>query len=191
MFDENNPPLVPERACGECNVCCVDLTIDDPDLRKPQGIRCRNALADNHCAIYETRPGACRKFFCGWRMLKWVKAPLRPDKSGVLFTLSVSNKPGEAGAMGVTVTLLRRDALKADGLAESVAAAVAAGARVHIRIPGPPGYTSASARIDEALRPAVLTRDKEGVLRWLRRAWREGQKGDFQPIRLSGPPTGP
>jgi hypothetical protein len=191
MFDEKNPPLVPGRECGDCNVCCVDLTIDDPDLRKPQGVRCHNALPDNRCIIYETRPDACRRFFCGWRMLKWVKPDLRPDTSGVLVTLTASNKTGEQAGMGVMVTLLRKDALKSDGLAETIGAAVASGAPVHIRIPGPPGYTSATARIDEALRPAVLTRDKAGVLRWLRRMWREGHKGDFEKITLSGPPTAP
>jgi hypothetical protein len=191
MFDEKNPPLVPGRECGDCNVCCVDMTIDDPALRKPQGVRCHNALPDNRCIIYETRPQTCRHFFCGWRMLKWIKPGLRPDTSGVLVTLTFANKTSPQAGMGVMFTLLRKDALKSEGLAETIAAAVAAGAPVHIRIPGPPGYTSASARIDEVLRPAVLTRDKAAVLRWLRRAWREGHKGDFEKIELSGPPSAP
>ena len=188
-FDEDNPPLVPDRACGSCNVCCVDLTIDEPVLRKAQGIRCLHAQADNSCAIYENRPHTCRTFFCGWRMLKWVKAGLRPDQSGVLINLREAGRPGENAGMGVVFTLLRQDALKADGLAETVAAAVVSGAPVWIRIPGPPGYTSAGARIDDVLRPAVLGRDKPAVLAILRRCWREGRKGDFEPIKLSGPPT--
>lgn len=190
-FDENNPPLVADRACGPCNVCCVDLTIDEPALRKPQGIRCPNARPDNGCAIYQDRPHTCRTFFCGWRMMKWVKPTLRPDTSGVLFNLRQAGRPDDPTAMGVVLTLLRKEALKAEGLAETVAAAVASGAPVWVRIPGPPGYTSATARIDEALRPAVLTRDKPGVLAILRRCWREGRHGDFEKVKLSGPPTTP
>ena len=81
------PDLVAGRECGTCNVCCVALTIDDPALRKAQGYRCRNATRDNGCTIYEDRPGTCRAFFCGWRRLKWVREPLRPDRSGVLVRL--------------------------------------------------------------------------------------------------------
>lgn len=190
-FTQENTPLVADRACGECNVCCVDLTVDEPTLRKAQGIRCPNARLDNSCAVYEQRPGTCRSFFCGWRMLKWIRPNLRPDTSGVLVNLREAGRPGENAGMGVVFTLLRQEALKAEGLAETVAAAVVSGAPVWIRIPGPPGYTSAGAKIDELLRPAVLTRDKAAVLALLRRCWREGRKGDFEKIKLSGPPTPP
>lgn len=36
---------IPGRECGECNVCCVALTIDDPALQKVQGYRCKNSVA--------------------------------------------------------------------------------------------------------------------------------------------------
>jgi len=44
MLDDDNPVLVPNRECGDCNVCCAALTIDDPALQKPPGFRCRNTL---------------------------------------------------------------------------------------------------------------------------------------------------
>ena len=172
-------PLVSGRECGECNVCCVALTIDDPDLRKVQGVRCKNALSDNSCAIYDARPRMCRSFFCGWRMLKWVKEPLRPDRSGVLIRLQVEKASGK---LGVVFTLLTRAAAKAEGLAESIAAAIAADIPVYLNVPGPPGYTSGQARINEVLEGAVLAHDKEAVLRILRQARARGIRGKHRPI---------
>ncbi len=175
--------VIADRQCGSCNVCCVALTINDPALQKVQGYRCKNATADNQCAIYPDRPQTCRWFECGWRLLKWVKQGLRPDRSGVLIRLQVS----KTGDHGVIVTLLDNRSLKAEGLAETVAAAVAAGLPVYLHVPGPPGHTSAQARIDGALVHAVATRDKAAVLGVLREGRRQARAGDFEPIRL-GPP---
>jgi len=180
-----NPDLLPGRACGGCNVCCVALTIDDPALRKVQGYRCRHTLPDHGCAIYETRPRTCREFYCGWRQLKWVRETLRPDLSGVLVRLhyEVSAATG-AKRLGVIVTLLTDASLKAEGLAETVAAAVAAEIPVYLNVPGPPGHTSGGARINELLSAAVLTRDKAEVLNLLRRARAKGRSGKHRPVVL-------
>lgn len=177
-------PLVAGRSCGECNVCCVALTIRDPELQKPQGIRCRNALPDNSCAIYATRPQQCRSFFCGWRHLKWVREKLRPDRSGVLIRLhgEVTRETG-AVRMGVVFTLLNAAALRAEGLAESVAAAVAADVPVFLNIPGPPGYTSAQVKINEVLAEPVRLKDRQAVLGILRQLRRLGLKGEKTKIR--------
>jgi hypothetical protein len=169
------------------------LTIDDPELQKPQGYRCKNALPDNSCAIYPSRPHTCREFNCGWRLLKWVQPPLRPDRSGVLVRLhyevsAVTKTP----TLGVIFTLLNRASLKAEGLAESIAAAVAAGVPVYLQVPGPPGHTSGQARMNEALQHAVQTRDKAAVLEILRVARQQGRSGKFVPIRMKerAPPAG-
>jgi hypothetical protein len=187
MPDTADPQPLPGRACGSCNVCCVALTIDDPALRKVQGYRCPNTLPDHGCAIYEARPNACRSFFCGWRLLKWVPETLRPDTSGVLVGLTHEGADAQGQPRrGVTFTLLSGQALKAEGLAETVAAAVAAGIAVYLRVPGPPGYTSSTARINDVLAHAVLTRDKPGVLRVLREARARGRRGAHRPILLDG-----
>jgi hypothetical protein len=204
MFEGKNPPLVPGRECGGCDVCCVHLTIDEPALRKPFGLRCHNLLPSmNRCAIYESRPQTCRGFFCGWRMLKWVKPGLRPDISGVLITLTYHDKAGEMlhakdfdkiASTGISFSLLRQDAVESEGLAESVAAAVGSGTQVHIRIPGPPGPTRAVIRVDRVLKPAVLARDKAAVMHWLRKAWDMGSTAKSEEIELYGPgfaPNGP
>jgi hypothetical protein len=182
---ETEVTLVPGRECGACNVCCVALTIDDPELQKPQGYRCRNTLPDKSCAIYASRPRTCRAFYCGYRQLKWVRDTLRPDVSGVLVRLhgEVSPATGET-RLGVMFTLLTAAALKAEGLAESVAAAVAADIPVYLHVPGPPGYTAGRARINEALIDAVQARDKAAVLEILRIARAQGRAGKHEPIVL-------
>jgi hypothetical protein len=177
--------LVPGRACGPCNVCCVALTIDDPALQKPQGYRCRHSLPDNGCGIYETRPQTCRTFYCGWRRLKWVRETLRPDSSGVLVRLHYDVSPSTgARHLGVMVTLLTNASLKAEGLAETVAAAVAAEIPVYLHVPGPPGYTAGQAKINDLLRDAVVTKDKAAVLRILRETRAKGRRGNHRPIVL-------
>jgi len=172
MLGKDTPPkhpLVAGRTCGSCNVCCVALTIDDPELQKPQGIRCRNARPDNSCAVYDNRPRTCRGFYCGWRLFKWIREPLRPDRSGVLVRLHiVFSKETGARKEGVIFTLLTAAALKADGLAESIAAAVAADVPVFLHVPGPPGHTASQVQINEVLQDAVITKNKPEVLKILR-----------------------
>ncbi len=180
-----HPELVEGRVCGACNVCCVALTIDDPALQKPQGYRCRNATRENGCAIYDTRPQTCRSFFCGWRKLKWIRPGLRPDVSGVLVRLHGEISASGQARQGIMVTLLTNAALKAEGLAESVAAAVSAGLPVYLHVPGPPGYTASRAKMNDILGDAVHARDKAAILAILRRARAQGRSGAHEPIVLA------
>jgi Fe-S-cluster containining protein len=177
--------LIAGRDCGSCNVCCVALTIDDPELQKPQGYRCRNTQRDHSCAIYERRPQTCRSFNCSWRQLKWIRDTMRPDISGVLVRMhrEISRQTGEE-RMGVIFMLLTKKALMAEGLAESVAAAVAADVPVYLQVPGPPGYTSSQAPMNDVLRHAVMTNDKPAVLEVLRRARAQGENGERRRIVL-------
>lgn len=178
--------LVEGRSCGTCDVCCVALTIDGPELRKVQGYRCQHLQPGQGCAIYATRPHTCRTFYCGWRRLKWVRESLRPDRSGVLVKLDGEIGPGGTERLGVSFTLLNRTALKADGLAETVAAAVAARVPVFLRIPGPPGYTSAQAKLNAHLESAVATKNQAQQLRILAQAHRQGRLGERRRVVLSG-----
>ena len=90
--------------------------------------------------------------------------------------------------MGIAVTLLTKAALQAEGLAETMAAAVLAQAPVFLTIPGPPGYTSAQARLNDVLTEPVLARDKPAILAILRQARKQGSKGERAPIKLSAEP---
>ncbi len=178
-------PLVPGRTCGTCDVCCVALTIKEPELQKPQGYRCHNLVPGTGCGIYETRPKTCREFYCGWRRLKWIRETLRPDTSGVLVRLQYEGSAADnTRRLGVAFTLLNSSALKAEGLAESVSAAVAANVPVYLHVPGPPGFTASQARINDVLTHAVATKDKAAVLQVLRQARARGRAGKHQPIRL-------
>ena len=174
--------LVPGRSCGSCNACCISLTIDDPALQKAQGYRCRNAQKDGGCAIYESRPQTCRTFFCGWRQFKWVHEAMRPDVSHVLTRLRRVVAKDGSRQVGVAFMLLDRAALKAEGLAESVAAAVAADIPVYLNVPGPPGYTSAIAQVNDVLQDVVCNKDRAGLLEVLRRARQQASAGKFVPI---------
>jgi hypothetical protein len=180
------PELVAGRTCGSCNVCCIALTIDDPELQKVQGHRCHNALPDNSCAIYATRPQTCRTFFCGWRRLKWIRETLRPDTSGVLVRIqNEGSATNDSQRFGVVFTLLTGAAVNADGLAETVAAAVAADVPVYLYVPGPPGHTASQVQINEVLREAVLTKNKPAVLHILRRIRKMGRSMPHERVVLA------
>lgn len=182
-------PLVPGRECGECVACCIHLTIRDPALTKAQGLRCPHLAAASGCGIYAVRPATCRSYHCGWRLLKWVRESLRPDRSHVL--IGVRERPvayataDRQTEMTLSVLLLSSRAMAAEGLPETIAAAIAGGVRVFVEVPGRPGYTSAVAELTDALQDAVRTRDKPAVLALLRRCWAEGRKGGQSRIRLA------
>lgn len=178
--------VLPDRQCGECNVCCIALTIDDDELQKLPGYRCKNLQADHRCGIYATRPRTCSTFECGWRILKWVRPTLRPDRSGVLIRFHVQVAPDQSRTEGVIISFLNRGALKAEGLAETVAAVVNAGVPLFLSVPGPPGHTSSRGRIDEALMHAVVTKDKAALLTALRIAYNraQGSRRDYAPVKL-------
>jgi hypothetical protein len=71
-----------KRQCGPCTACCVDLEIAAPELKKKARQPCPHL--DGGCAIYQTRPGVCRQFLCGWRLFEEMGDGWRPDLSGVL-----------------------------------------------------------------------------------------------------------
>lgn len=155
-------------------MCCVVLTIDDPALRKVQGVRCPNARPDNRCGIYDARPQTCRTFLCGWMQHRWVRPALRPDLSGVLIRAQVRDVDG-VRRPSVVVSLLREVALETDGLAETIAAPVAAGMPVFLEVVGRPGYTYGIARMDRVLAKAVGARDKPAMMAQLRAYWAQGR----------------
>jgi hypothetical protein len=72
-----------KRQCGPCNVCCITLKIDTPELKKKARQPCQHLTASG-CGIYATRPQVCRQFLCGWRLFEDMGDDWRPDLSGVL-----------------------------------------------------------------------------------------------------------
>lgn len=158
--------LVPGRSCNSCDVCCVYLNIVDPALRKPSGTRCPHLLSGAGCGIYASRPLTCQSFHCGWRYHKWVKDGLRPDLSGVL--VLTRQEPDGDKRTGVLFLLMTEQAAWADGLAETVAAAVQSGLPVWLDVAGSSGEIGASSRIEHLLRDPVRQRNKKAVSRIIR-----------------------
>lgn len=62
-------------------MCCTLLRIEA--LGKPELTPCSH-LGDAGCGIYQTRPDACREFFCGWRALPFVSEHWYPPTSGMM-----------------------------------------------------------------------------------------------------------
>ena len=80
-----------KRVCGPCTVCCTELKIETPQLRKAADTPCKH-LCGTGCGIYETRPSVCQQFLCGWRLFPELNDDWRPDVSGVLV---MRKAPGE------------------------------------------------------------------------------------------------
>lgn len=59
-----NSETVPGRSCGSCSLCCKILAVRE--LEKPENQWCNHFKAGRGCTIYDTRPGSCRRFYCGF-----------------------------------------------------------------------------------------------------------------------------
>lgn len=82
------------EGCGDCRLCCKLLSVQADDggaVFKPFLKWCEHATRGVGCAIYATRPRACRTFECTWlasqrRVPAERMAPeLRPDRCHVIF----------------------------------------------------------------------------------------------------------
>ena len=92
------------RSCGECNVCCSILEVKE--LEKKFNQRCPH-LCERGCGIYETRPQACREWFCVW-VVGTAPDAERPDRSGVVLEQAHAHAAnGKAGVMPVVAYEIR------------------------------------------------------------------------------------
>jgi len=74
------------RTCGECQLCCKLLPIDD--LRKPAGQLCRHAKPRKGCTIYPSRPFACKSWACRWLADPQTQGLPRPDRAHYVIDLA-------------------------------------------------------------------------------------------------------
>ena len=173
--------LVPGRECGDCRVCCIVPGIDTREAQKDTGSACRN-LCGTGCAIYETRPGACRTFYCAWRALPGLGENWRPDLSGVLAQLvTVRDQPG------VCLTLIAdpMKTVRQDWFVGFMAATAVIGTPLLLALPGPRGRQSAKlvASTDELCR-AAAGGTHEQVRQLLRRMVKQLRATPPQPLPL-------
>lgn len=74
--------LVPGRECGTCTMCCKVMGIRE--IAKPPGQWCTHCTPGQGCGIYETRPSACRTFYCGYRVRSYVPEAWKPTASRMI-----------------------------------------------------------------------------------------------------------
>ncbi len=131
---------LPGRQCGDCKVCCTALQIEDPALHKKAGVTCRH-LSAGGCGIYDSRPGTCREFLCGWRLFAALDDDWRPDISGVLVMRKAPDALPEAWrgpGFGVHLAITGGEAASArPGLAEYVLALMRQGIAVSMSAASP------------------------------------------------------
>jgi hypothetical protein len=73
------------RECGSCRACCTVLGVQE--LGKDPHTRCSSLSDSTGCTIYETRPGTCAAYVCGWLGGSFGDGnarSLRPDRLGVI-----------------------------------------------------------------------------------------------------------
>ena len=85
--------LVPERQCGDCMVCCEYMPISTKGLIKAAETLCPHVIANRGCSIYDIRPNVCRTWHCLWRRDAAMPDALRPDRSGMIFSLIIHDEP--------------------------------------------------------------------------------------------------
>ena len=153
-----------EKTCGPCQVCCVALKIDTPQLRKKASVPCPH-LVQKGCGIYDTRPPVCRSFLCGWRLLPALDASWRPDLSGVMLVEipeAQLSKAYRAAGPGWVFVIMDGEKALTPRLAKIVAGLVARRVAVFLSAMTP------RIPLNEQLEPLVAANDLEGVLRVLR-----------------------
>ena len=62
MIQPVDPP--PVRDCEGCTLCCKVMSVEVLD--KPAGVWCKHCKIGHGCGIHQTRPDACRDFYCGY-----------------------------------------------------------------------------------------------------------------------------
>jgi hypothetical protein len=135
--------VVPGRECGACKVCCIAPTIDDPEIQKEAGKRCRHCKdgGEGGCGIYESRPRPCRVFFCAWRRLASFPEDWRPDITGVYGTLDAATVNGKE-CVALTLTLLHSEMaiIRHRPFVEFIRTTVLDDLPIYLALAGPPGH---------------------------------------------------
>lgn len=161
--------LVPSRACGECTVCCRELTIDTPELKKVQGVSCVHCLPGKGCALHPDWPPICRTWFCEWRRLEWLDDSWRPDRSKLLIRATDDDVPaGFASRVGVVFDVLGPcTILLQPHVIEVIARLMVHGMAVFLSVPGLPGQATGRVFLNPLLDAALRERDGDALARGL------------------------
>lgn len=80
----------PARGCEGCGLCCKIMGVNE--IEKPPHRWCSHFSKRGGCAIYETRPGACRAFNCLWLLTEALGQEWRPDRAGFVLHTELSGQ---------------------------------------------------------------------------------------------------
>jgi hypothetical protein len=113
-------PVLAERDCGSCTVCCTVLTVNTPEFSKAAGSPCTH-LTPQGCGIHAERPPICRSWFCVWRRLASLPDDARPDRSGLLVSLNFVRAPRNClEAVSINIKMLPGSSAIEDGMAKTM-----------------------------------------------------------------------
>ncbi len=84
-------PVISERECRGCTLCCKLLAV--PTIGKPAGVLCRDCSEGKGCIIYRYRPGVCRSWNCAWRLWAWLGEEWYPLRSNMVINPKFSDNP--------------------------------------------------------------------------------------------------
>ena len=68
--------------CGGCTLCCKVMSV--PAIDKAAGVWCPHCKTGAGCGIYDTRPGACADFMCGFLTTPSLGEEWRPATSRLI-----------------------------------------------------------------------------------------------------------
>jgi len=155
-------PLVPGRECGSCSACCVSLRINTKALIKPADVECKNLTPAKGCAIYASRPSACRSFHCGWRMLGGLDDTWRPDRSKVMIRVEQEGL--------VVQGLASMKQILAKKVLEFIGTCVANGITIFVNMPAHKGRMATKLPLNDLLASANTAKTREVIMRELIKA---------------------
>lgn len=72
-------PII-SRECGECTACCKTHPVEGVSQ---VGVLCRFCIEGVGCTVYDSRPWACKHYYCAWRLGEGGDED-RPDRSGIV-----------------------------------------------------------------------------------------------------------
>ena len=160
---------LPQKSCGDCHACCVELTIDTPELQKKGQVPCRY-LSSGRCGIYQDRFKICREFLCGYLLFPELDESWRPDRSGIL-VLQVAQaslpKAYQEAGHGIQLLVMGGEAaILRPGFAEYVFRLVLGRVGVYLTAMIP------RAMLNQYIEPFVAAGDVEGARRSLLHVYR-------------------
>jgi len=173
--DRNVDNPVSGRECGGCTACCTVLKVDEPELKKPSDQVCPNCTQGG-CKIYETRPAICRRFECGWKILRYLGEEWRPDRCGVIIDLV----EGDQIPAGFRQAALKFEIVDSPNvlfwppLIRFIRSEIERGHPVFLGTPAAVGYERRMVFLNYIMAEAVAARDNTLMIHALRQALQIG-----------------